>query len=324
LKRPGAGLNAAVLPDQSAQGTIVLETLMRLDLLYPEASAPFGLGVAYPLAAGGQTALLFGFVGTRRIDTLRDPARSHLTELAFYEVNAQNRAKLGKEILKYRDASSKAYKLGNWYHIKLAVEEGLNLKGKVWPQGMAEPEWMYSVVLDSAIPGPAVPLLAASTSTNGEAAFEYFLVSRETKSQSNNSAAKELSDKIASLDSDFFAAFDSCDLAKVESLFTEELEFYHQKAGFTATRTSTIATMKKNLCEKDSNRVRRELIKGTLEVYPVGDYGAVQTGEHRFYLTLQGQKEKLDGVGKFVHIWQKTNDQWKISRVISYGLRPAE
>lgn len=31
---------------------------------------------------------------------------------------------------------------------------------------------------------------------------------------------------------------------------------------------------------------------------------------------LTGQKEKLDGIGKFVQIWQKKEGEWKISRVI--------
>jgi hypothetical protein len=176
VKRPGAGLNAALLPDQASPDTMVLETLMRLDLLYPEAGAPFGVGLAYPSAPGGRSVLLFGFVGTRRIDTMRDPARIHLTELAFYEVNAQKRARLGTEILTYRDASAKRYQLGHWYHVKLLVEGGRSLKAKVWPLGTAEPDWIYSLILEQSQPGPAVPLLAASTSTNGEVAFDYFLV----------------------------------------------------------------------------------------------------------------------------------------------------
>ena len=29
----------------------------------------------------------------------------------------------------------------------------------------------------------------------------------------------------------------------------------------------------------------------------------------------------LDGVGKFVMLWRKTGDEWRVSRVISYGFR---
>lgn len=179
VKRPGAGLNAAMMTDQAYPGTMILETLMRLDLLYPEASTPFGVGVAYPFAPGGQSVLLFGFVGTRRIDTMRDPTRNHLTELAFYEVSAHKRTRLGTETLIYHEASVKRYQLGRWYYVKLLVDDGRSLKAKVWPLGTAEPDWMYRLMREQSQPGPAVPLMAASTSTNGEAAFDYFLVTRQ-------------------------------------------------------------------------------------------------------------------------------------------------
>ena len=144
-----------------------------------------------------------------------------------------------------------------------------------------------------------------------------------TKAQSISSAAsQELTDKIASLDSSLFEGFNTCNLAKVETFFTEDLEFYHEKGGLTTTRKSVIEVMKNNLCGENSNRVRREIVEGSLEVKPINNYGAVQTGEHRFYLTQIGQKEKLDGIGKFVHIWQKKDGEWRISRVISYGFRP--
>jgi hypothetical protein len=176
VKRPGGGLNAALLTDQVYPRTMELETLMQLNLLYPEANAPFGVGVSYPSAPGGQTALLFGFVGTRRIDTLKDPTRNHLTELAFHEVSAQKRTRLGTEKLIYQDASGKQYQLKRWYHVKLSMEEGRSFKAKVWPLGTTEPDWMYSLKLEQARPGPVVPLVSGGISTNGEAAFDYFSV----------------------------------------------------------------------------------------------------------------------------------------------------
>ena len=147
-------------------------------------------------------------------------------------------------------------------------------------------------------------------------------VSAQTKNDSP--AAKELYDRIVTLDAALFDAYNACDIDKVGTFFTEDLEFYHEKGGLTLTRNSTLETMRNNLCGENSNRVRRELVQGSLEVRPINNYGAVQTGEHRFYLTQKGQKEKLDGIGKFVMLWQKKDSGWKISRVISYGFRPPE
>jgi hypothetical protein len=68
--------------------------------------------------------------------------------------------------------------------------------------------------------------------------------------------------------------------------------------------------------------VRRELVKGSLHVYSIDNYGAVEIGEHRFFLTQKGKKEKLDGIGKFVNVWRKKDGEWRMSRVLSYGFRP--
>jgi|GEM_PF-1647438 len=176
MRRPGAGLNAALVVGQSFPADLTVETLARLDLLYPEAGEPFGVGVAYTDLTQGVSALLFGLTGTRRIDSLDNPSRRHLTEVAFYDVSPQKRARLGDRILTYTDGSSKTYELKRWYHIKLAIEGGQRLKAKLWPLGSVEPDWMYHQTLDHPKRGAPMPLLAAGTTTNGEAAFDYFLV----------------------------------------------------------------------------------------------------------------------------------------------------
>ena len=153
--------------------------------------------------------------------------------------------------------------------------------------------------------------------------FVFLLPTSWAHAQSKNDSPspKALSDQIASLDAALFEAYNACNLDKVGTFFTEDLEFYHEKGGLVLTRDGSLEIMRKNLCG-GGNRVRRELVQGSLEVHPINNYGAVQTGEHRFYLTQPGQKEKLDGIGKFVMLWRKKGGEWRISRVISYGFRP--
>ena len=173
----------------------------------------------------------------------------------------------------------------------------------------------FTILRPNSFPARAIMLLLIS-----------LLSTNLMRAQSNNNSAalRELYNEIASLDSSLFEAFNACHLAKVETLFAEDVEFYHEKGGLITTRKSVIEVMKNNLCGENSNRVRRELVNSSLEVYPINNYGAVQTGEHRFYLTQKGQKEKLDGVGQFVHIWQKKDGEWRITRVMSYGFRPRD
>lgn len=125
--------------------------------------------------------------------------------------------------------------------------------------------------------------------------------------------SRELYDTIVHMDSVLFNAFNNRDMDKLKNLFTEDLEFYHDKGGLTNYLQNIEAF--KNLFDKN-NGLKRELIAGSLEVYPLPDYGAVQTGKHRFCHTENGQPHC--GTFKFVHIWKKRDGAWKISRIVSY------
>ena len=125
-----------------------------------------------------------------------------------------------------------------------------------------------------------------------------------------------LYDSIAYLDSIFFDAFNTRDLDKLKSLLSDSLEFYHDLGGVT-NYTQNIDAFKRTFANE--RKLKRELVEGTLEVYPVKDYGAVETGIHRFYATEKGEQEKLSSEAKFVQLWQKKNGVWKITRIISYG-----
>ena len=126
----------------------------------------------------------------------------------------------------------------------------------------------------------------------------------------------ELYDSIAYLDSVFFNAFNTKNIDKLKAFLSNDLEFYHDLGGVT-NYTQNIDAFKRTF--ESERKVRRELVRGTLEVYPIMDYGAVETGIHRFYATEKGQQEQLSSEAKFVQVWQKKNGAWKITRIISYG-----
>jgi len=125
-----------------------------------------------------------------------------------------------------------------------------------------------------------------------------------------------LYDSIAYLDSIFFNAFNSRDLETLKVLLSDDLEFYHDLGGVT-NYTQNIGAFKRTFAGE--RKLRRELIRNSLEVYPIKDYGAVETGIHRFYAAEKGEQEKLSSEAKFVQVWQRKNGQWKITRIISYG-----
>ena len=75
--------------------------------------------------------------------------------------------------------------------------------------------------------------------------------------------------------------------------------------------------IKNNICGK----VQRKLVAGSLEVYPLKGYGAVEIGVHRFY--HPGDPSNI-GEAKFVHLWQYKDGTWKVARVISYDHEAAK
>ena len=136
--------------------------------------------------------------------------------------------------------------------------------------------------------------------------------------QSSNHASPVLYTKLAELDSILFANVYTCNPDKNVTFFTEDLEFYHDKGGLTRSRKIFMEGLEKNFCGEQNQKLRRELVKGSLKVCPINNYGAIQTGEHRFYVTEKGQPERLTGIARFAHIWKLENGEWRISRVLSY------
>jgi ketosteroid isomerase-like protein len=122
----------------------------------------------------------------------------------------------------------------------------------------------------------------------------------------------ELERTITALDAQLFNAYNRCDLEKFGSFIAEDIEFYHDKAGNTFGRPALVEAIKNNICGK----VTRELAPGTLQVYPMKGYGALELGVHRF--RHPGETNDVLGEASFIHLWQYKDGAWKITRVISY------
>ena len=125
---------------------------------------------------------------------------------------------------------------------------------------------------------------------------------------------KDLYKEIFLLDSIMFTAFNERNIEQLKKMFTKDLEFFHDKGGLTS-YDHTINFLQK-LAEEKSD-LKRELIKESLEVYPIPGYGAIEIGRHRFTHTENGKQETA--IFKFVQVWQQINESWLVSRVVSYG-----
>lgn len=121
-----------------------------------------------------------------------------------------------------------------------------------------------------------------------------------------------LYDEIVSMDSTFFRAYNSCNMDAQAAIYADSLEFYHDKGGLMTSKQELLDATKRNICGK----VTRELVKGSIEVYPIKDYGAVEIGLHKFH-NNQEPSGTPSKPSKFIIMWQYKNVKWHITKVIS-------
>lgn len=115
---------------------------------------------------------------------------------------------------------------------------------------------------------------------------------------------------IVSQDSIFFNTYNTCDMEKMSSMFADDLEFYHDKTGLSTSKKEVLEATHKNICDK----VTRTLVKGSIEVYPIHNFGAVEIGYHYFHNKVE---EVTGEPSKFIILWRLKDDKWQITRVIS-------
>jgi hypothetical protein len=120
---------------------------------------------------------------------------------------------------------------------------------------------------------------------------------------------------IAEKDAAMFAAFNSCDGEGFGAYLEDGLEFYHDQAGLSVGRAATVDAVNNSVC----NNFTRQLVPGTLEVWPIPGYGAVETGLHTF---TNAGADAPHGIARFLHVWHQEGDTWRIARIVSYGHAP--
>lgn len=122
----------------------------------------------------------------------------------------------------------------------------------------------------------------------------------------------ELYNTIVQMDSIFFNAYNNCDLDKQAEIYSDSIEFFHDQGGLMTSKKELLDGTEKYICGK----VTRELVQGSIEVYPIKGYGAVEVGFHKFH-NNQEEAETPSKIGRFVIVWKAKNDTWEITKVIS-------
>ncbi|MBE4947966.1 serine hydrolase [Chryseobacterium culicis] len=134
---------------------------------------------------------------------------------------------------------------------------------------------------------------------------------------------------IMSKDSLFFSGgYNTCNIAKMESMLSDTFEFYHDKSGF-ENKEKFIIDFKNGLCKSpETFQLKRVLVKNSTEIFPMYKdgkiYAAIQNGDHLFYERAGNQAEKLVGEAKFTHLWMLENAEWKLKNSLSFNHHPKQ
>ncbi|MDX5419564.1 MAG: nuclear transport factor 2 family protein, partial [Hymenobacteraceae bacterium] len=152
--------------------------------------------------------------------------------------------------------------------------------------------------------------------------FFLFILSASTAAQAQVAKTSELFKALKANDSLLFErAFNNCEIRQLEKLISEDFEFYHDVSGITTSKEPFIKSIRDGICKLEY-KPRRELVEGSLEVFPLKKngtlYGAIQTGRHRFFAIEKDKPEYFTSIARFTHVWMLENGDWKLKRGLSY------
>jgi hypothetical protein len=141
-----------------------------------------------------------------------------------------------------------------------------------------------------------------------------FVLADVPSGQEGGLTSGPLYDELARRDSELFeASFVTCDAAKANAIFTEDVEFYHDKDGLSSGEQVRENTRRLTASCPAKHGVTRTIVPGSLRVYPIDGYGAVQVGVHRF----DERGAATSTLARFVSVWRLQDKTWRLARVLS-------
>jgi len=171
--------------------------------------------------------------------------------------------------------------------------------------------WRLGTVLLATAMSLMTTLSTSFAQTSSGHANESAVPAQQTDKDAKDMTGAELTTTIKRLDLEMFDAYNRCDVEKFASFFPQNLEFYHdQTGGGPTTREELVAAIKNNICGK----VHRDLV--SIEVFPMKNYGALETGVHRF---SHPGIDTDQGDARFVQLWKYEGGRWWLTVVISYS-----
>lgn len=132
---------------------------------------------------------------------------------------------------------------------------------------------------------------------------------------------KSLFDDLSLKDSLIFnSILSTCNIDGISYLFSDDFVFLQSEDNAvykTKIFRQLFLSNSKSFCErinKSDNRMKRVVVKNTLQAFYLNDSCVIQTGKQNFFSTIPGFPGILSEVSRFTNTWQKKDNEWKLSR----------
>jgi Domain of unknown function (DUF4440) len=135
---------------------------------------------------------------------------------------------------------------------------------------------------------------------------------------------QQLVDLIAELHSKLVTAYTTCDINTFVSMMAPDVENYHDEFGRVVGREAAKNLLVEGVCAmlKQGIQPRNELVVGSLEVYRIEKFGALEFERSTFWLRRPGEQETKVGTLKEITLWERRDGVWMVSRHIAYAHEP--
>ena len=157
-----------------------------------------------------------------------------------------------------------------------------------------EPRWEYS-------PNRELEISAARPTLSADGAWNH------------DAARMHLRSEVLAADARLFDAMNRQDADTMARVFSPRLEFFHDRNGV-ADHAQTMRQLRENFA--GGLKIRRVLVPGSTEIFPVAGWGAMQFSAHDF-CRIEGSRERCERL-RIAHAWVKTPAGWQLLRVLSY------
>ncbi|QNH11242.1 nuclear transport factor 2 family protein [Xanthomonas sp. SI] len=132
-------------------------------------------------------------------------------------------------------------------------------------------------------------------------------------------AADDDAAAVRTADARYWQGYNACDMHAMGELLTDDVEFYQDKTGLTATKPAVLQSLRNGPCADPAMHLRREAVADSLQFHPLAGGFALLSGTHRFYVQRDGTPEHLDGQAEFTNLWQAVDGHWRMRRIYSYA-----